>query len=325
LTGCRSKEDRVALKSALDEINGYTTDDTDYTLSTGTSIANQEIYRANGITLTALGVSQDYGSGFTVTLLLQNESQEDVQLRLNSTAVNGWVVDGWMSCDLDAGDAAKETVSISSSSLIQTGFEDLYTLSFQFYLYDEDYNRTVIQWDTQSDAQGTPNGPDLSGAQVLYEDDNITISCLGLASESYSPAVYFYLENHSRYTLCVSNDDEVTLNGDTELDGWFYSVLPPETQCIESLPLYNYQLEEAGLDYEDLYLLDTEFEIKDYDSYYTLASGTISASLGASSYDPEADGITDALEEAESQEAEETAEDPEILPGASTGAVTLPG
>ena len=293
--GCRSQEEKEQLKEALDLANGYADDETDYTLSTGTALERQALYDQDGVTITALGVTQISTGDIELELLVQNSGKEDLDLSADAVCVNGWAIESWFSCPVRAGEAAKAPLTLPLEELRAFGFEDLYTLSFHLEGYNDHYER-VLDVDAQltTDAQGQPAQSDFSGFQVVYDSPRLTITCLDLSPylpDDYYADVRFLLENHSDYSLTISGEEGALFNdGQGEAEFWLYETLPAQARRMVSVPVYASDLANYDLTYESLYALTLTAEILDTDTYETLDTAQLNAVLNRTEAEGELEG-----------------------------------
>ena len=92
LTGCMSDEERQSRKEALNALNGG---ETEYSLSTGTTLENQELFDGRNVIVQLAGITgtPEYPE---LKLAVRNGTRENLNFSVNSLVINGWEVDGWL-------------------------------------------------------------------------------------------------------------------------------------------------------------------------------------------------------------------------------------
>ena len=147
LTGCMSDEERQSRKEALNALNGG---ETEYSLSTGTTLENQELFDGRNVIVQLAGITgtPEYPE---LKLAVRNGTRENLNFSINSLVINGWEVDGW----LDLYDVSPRTVTMGTiqcgSDLSLCGVTDISSVEPSFDIYDGDlYKRqsstSPIRW-----------------------------------------------------------------------------------------------------------------------------------------------------------------------------------
>ena len=110
-------------------------------------IAETVLVDENGLRITAAGLSYTNYSA-EIALRIENTGSADLSVTSGTigyscNSVNGFMVDdGYLNCDVTAGNSANETVSLSYDPLLLMGIDSLAEIELGFAVSDEDYNTT---------------------------------------------------------------------------------------------------------------------------------------------------------------------------------------
>lgn len=248
LSGCRSREERQEIRRQLDYANGKTSYELEgEALDDGTTLEQQVFYAQHGITCTLLGIYEDSDS-YYLPYSIRNESKGAVDLSLDALILNGWSGDAgntWLSViegGMDYGvyqvykDSLPEPSMLGPLATVQlSGI--IYGEEDDFY---EDLTATLSTSNPQAAAQQLPG-------EVIYQDDLVTITYLGLVETNWEYEFRFTVENTSSGRLYLDSyfyDEDVpcakTVNGTDIGDlGYLYSAyLAPGTRDLLTLELY---------------------------------------------------------------------------------------
>lgn len=114
-------------------------------LSTASDNANQPdavIYEKNGIKITYNGTSN--GSFFTsFNLLIENNSNIAITVQVRDESINGYMMDGIMSEDVQPGKKANAELSFLNSSLEENGISSIESVEFSFHIYTKEDWHTI--------------------------------------------------------------------------------------------------------------------------------------------------------------------------------------
>lgn len=104
------------------------------------------LYDAKGITIIGKGLSTDdsiFGPG--LICYIENNTDGNITVQARDTSVNGYMIDTIMSQDVIKGKRAITAVTFFSSSLEESGIEDISEIELSFHIFDMD------SWDTIED------------------------------------------------------------------------------------------------------------------------------------------------------------------------------
>lgn len=254
LSGCRSREERQEIRRQLDYASGKTSYELEGdALDDGTTLDQQVFYSDHGITCTLLGIYED-SECYYLPYSVRNESSGAVDLSLDALILNGWSSDmgnTWLSViegGMDYGVYHVYKDSLPQSSMLGP-LADI-QLSGVIYGEEDDFyeelSATLTTSNPQAAAQQLPG-------EVIYQDDLVTITYLGLVETSWEYEFRFAVENTSSGRLYLDSyfyDEDVpcakTVNGTDIGDlGYLYSAyLSPGTRDLLTLELYYDDLEQ---------------------------------------------------------------------------------
>lgn len=91
--------------------------------------------------------------GLDIKFYIENKGDTAITVQARDTSINGFMVDGSMSCDVLPGKMANTTLSFFSSSLEENGIEEIESVELKFHIFDKDSWNTIIDTDTITLAQ----------------------------------------------------------------------------------------------------------------------------------------------------------------------------
>lgn len=114
-------------------------------LSTTGSNSGQVVYEKGGIKITYTGFTQgDYSKKFK--FLVENNSSRAITVQARDESINGFMVSGIMSDDVQPGKKANAELTYYNSTLEENGISIVENLEFSFHIFDEE------TWDTIDDS-----------------------------------------------------------------------------------------------------------------------------------------------------------------------------
>lgn len=117
------------------------------TFDTTATIAETVLYEADGVKITATGLTYSPGE-VDLELTIENNSTQDLSfssstLGYSANAINGIMVDdGYVNCDVAAGKIANESARFSTQQLMFYGIDRVAQVQMGFTISDADYNST---------------------------------------------------------------------------------------------------------------------------------------------------------------------------------------
>ena len=105
--------------------------DSTLTQSTGTVV-----YDKGGIKITYRGI-KDSGYSKAVQFLIENNSNTGITVQVRDESINGFMVDGIMSSDVQAGKKANGELTYYNSTLEDNDISNIEEIEFSFYIFNE--------------------------------------------------------------------------------------------------------------------------------------------------------------------------------------------
>ena len=91
----------------------------------------------SGVRFIVRGVSQEDSTwGTDVNVYIENNSDKDVVIQVNSVSVNGYMLDTYFFCDVAAGKVAYNAISFDDDALTAIGVSSLENMEFSVGIYD---------------------------------------------------------------------------------------------------------------------------------------------------------------------------------------------
>lgn len=252
-TGCGSSSTSGGNKdistATTSDASGAGTDDG--TSKEAVTVAEQVLYDANNVKITATGLSEDDSwFGTSLTLLIENNSDQSLTIQARDANVNGYMVDTSMSANVAAGMKANDSLVFQTSGLEECGIEQIASMEFSFTMLNSDTFETVFDSDVitvnTSIAEGYTQTYDDSGT-VLLDANGIKIVGKGLSTDDsfWGPGVILYIENNSDQNIEVQTRD-TSVNGFMVTSTISESVLVGK-KAITAVQFYDTDLESNGI------------------------------------------------------------------------------
>lgn len=237
-----------------------------------------EIYNANGIIVTATGISESW-LGTDISFTISNESDKNVSIYSRDLSVNGYMLStSGLYSDVAAGKKAIETMTLFSSELVQAGIDTIAEVEFKLTVYDADtytdIDLTPLITLSTSAASDFVQPIDDSG-DILYDANGVRVICKGLKDDIiWDGCLVFYIENNTERYLTVYSEN-VSVNG-YMVDEAMYADLRAQTKCIDSM--YLLTLSDIGIESIDQ-VKDIEFTLSIVDEHWNYVASTDIISL----------------------------------------------
>ena len=212
-------------------------------------LAEQTLLDAEGVTVTATGLSDEGFWGPVLNYHVKNDTDKEIMVVSKGFAVNDFYDIGSMYCTVPAGEEADDFIYLPASNMEVAGMEYLGKLEVQVAVIDPETYDTLAEGELvelrtsdydeawQVDPEGT----------VIYEGSGITIKYLGAIDnqewENYS--MNFCLENTGDCPVYVSCD-EMKLNG-VSVEPWFYAEMLPGKKTIAGVGFSTSEFAELGI------------------------------------------------------------------------------
>jgi len=235
------------------------------------TIDEQALLDQDGIKITATGFEYD-GSflGHELTLLIENNSEQDITVQARNVSVNGYMVDSSMSADVAAGKKANDALTFTKTSLENSGIEQIADMEFFFHIYDSDEWDVILDTETISLQTSIANSftqtYDDSG-ELLYEDDKVKIVLKDFYEDSFlGSALRFYIENNSDENITIQVRD-TSVNG-FMMDPSMSTEIAAGKKAIGSMTFFSSEIEKNKIESFDT--VETAFHIYNTDTWDTV-------------------------------------------------------
>lgn len=130
------------------------------------------VYEDNNVSIVFTGITGD-DDGYDINLEIQNLSSRSLEVQVNETSINGYMVDPTCSIEVAAGKKAKDKMSIEYSGAEMTPIKEIKNIETKFHIFD--WEDDEFGYDTKTVAiMGKANNQDQS------KDDN---SAMGFEKE----------------------------------------------------------------------------------------------------------------------------------------------
>lgn len=259
LTGCRS-ESQKALKAAMDEANGYTT--VDYVMDDGTMLEQTVIYDKNKVLVTVLGITGNTADN-ELWIRVENQSNQEIHVNVNSETLNGWQVDGSVGFDVEKGKMEKNSLWLDTYTLENLQIPSVGSVTLTGEVYDNDYDQIgSFDAELKTSAYGQQTDDYDPSGLVLYDDHDIKLVYQGLFNQDYASYALFYVENNRTNDIWLENGDELTL-----ADGSILNAYLNEQIFSGARKLIRMDLDPTEIYDESIYYDEEDYYTENWDEW----------------------------------------------------------
>ena len=234
------------------------------------TIEETVLFEYNGIKVTAKEITEDW-LGPELKVLIENDTDENINVSLDEIAVNDYMVSAWLYEDVAAGKKSNATFEIWSSTLSNAGISNIGKIDFYFRVINSDNYNTIyeskeIELKTSLYDEMDSEANDV-GTELLNQN-GIRIVGKGVNDSLWGQGVLLYIENNSDKNIIVSTDN-LSVNG-YMVNGYLYSTVMSNKKAIETVILSSTDLEDNDIEsIEDLAL---SFDIINADTWMNIFS-----------------------------------------------------
>ena len=234
------------------------------------TIEETVLFEYNGIKVTAKEITEDW-LGPELKVLIENDTDENINVSLDEIAVNDYMVSAWLYEDVAAGKKSNATFEIWSSTLSNAGISNIGKIDFYFRVINSDNYNTIyeskeIELKTSLYDEMDSEANDV-GTELLNQN-GIRIVGKGVNDSLWGQGVLLYIENNSDKNIIVSTDN-LSVNG-YMVNGYLYSTIMSNKKAIETVILSSTDLEDNDIEsIEDLAL---SFDIINADTWMNIFS-----------------------------------------------------
>lgn len=236
------------------------------------TIEETVIFDQEGITVTAMSLSDDSFMGPEINLLIENKGEQDATVQVRDFSVNGMMVDTMISETVAVGKKVNGSITMMSSDLETAGIETFKDIEFKLHIFNSDSWDTIVDSDiikltTTADPSFVQTFDD--SGEVLLEQDGVKVVLKELDSEDsfWGADLYLYIENNTDKDITIQVRD--TSVNDFMIDAMFSCDIMAGKKAFDSITFLDSQLEENGIeDFEKLELKFHVFEASSWDGIF---------------------------------------------------------
>jgi len=230
------------------------------------------VFDQNNIRITVNSLNTEnflYGPELNVTI--ENNSGLDITVQILSCAVNGAMVEAVFSCDVPAGEKARDRIVFVSESLEKAGIKTIINIEFRVCVFDTRSWDTIIQSDTV--ALTTTAYPsfkqsfDGSGEVLLRTRGyKIVAKRLERAENLWGADLVLYMENKSNMDSIIQVRD-VYINGTAIRVPFSKDVLSGKV-AFDAISIYKEDLDKAKI--KEIKEIKLSFHIINAENYMVI-------------------------------------------------------
>lgn len=205
-------------KEVLDSNNEQTQSETEpeTTSSALPTIDEQVLWEVDGVKITATGIEEDMFWGSKVNVLVENNSDKDVQISLDALIVNDYMISDLTSFEVTAGNKSNDSITLLSSELQAAGIDNIGKIELYMRMYDPETYETLNESGcitiSTSDASNIDTESSINGV-TLFDQNGIKIVGQYVDEDSFwGASALLYVENNSGKNITLYGDD-VAING----------------------------------------------------------------------------------------------------------------
>ena len=110
--------------------------------SKSVSTTGKVVYEKGGIKITYVGIKQE-DSFIDFKFLIENNASNGITVQARDESINGYMMSGIMSEDVQPGKKANGALTYYNSMLEENGIDNIDELEFSFHIFDEETRDTI--------------------------------------------------------------------------------------------------------------------------------------------------------------------------------------
>lgn len=266
------------------------------------TIQDTVLYDQNGVTIEATSLEySNYDAELNITITNNSQSNysfvaESLGYSVNS--INGFMIeDGYMNCDVAAGQSASDTISFSYDELIMHGIDQIAEIQVGFDITDDDYNSVYTgplqiktnYYDLYDFSGESSKYHEILNSKALkyttnmtvdsfkddkiYDSNGISIVSEGFITNKDGDRTLVLEVLNTSDSIVYFQTSNITLNGVTQYEGkWSYDCITPGKTALIDIGI-DKVLDKADTEAEQIIDVDkVGMDIKvTNDSYYDVA------------------------------------------------------
>lgn len=183
----------------------------------GVSLEEQIILDQDGILITVKSLDTKSLFGPEIKLAFENNSDEPVMIQTRNSSVNGIMVDFMLSCEIDVGKKANDSITIFGDALRTADIQVIKDIEFNFVVMNKDNWDTLFDSETiQLTTQGSDSYTqqiDRDGFTAFDQDDvKVIVKQLDDTDSFWGADLYLLVENNRDQNITIQLSD-TSING----------------------------------------------------------------------------------------------------------------
>lgn len=135
LSGCGSTSEPETNKKPAVEATQESSDKTGSKDQAKEQSIDKVLFEKDGIKISTKGISKD-NFDTKLKLSIENNSDKAVTIQSRDVSINGIMIDGILSADVQAGKKANDTLSFFNSKLKENDITDITDIELKFHIFD---------------------------------------------------------------------------------------------------------------------------------------------------------------------------------------------
>ena len=245
------------------------------TATNSVSLDEQLLVDQDGVVITLKGLdfSDSYYAG-KIKVLIENDSDRDINVSILAIAVNDIMVDGDMYTSVGAGKKSNEMISFYKDDFDNAGIEVIKTVDVIFDVYDPSTYDDIFISDLIS--MTTTGSEDYAqvyygGDQLVFDNDGVKLVVQDIVvyeNSYYGAGVIYYVENNSENLISITAGN-TSVNG-FMVDGGMYTVVMAGKKAYTSLDFNADELAENDIEIiTEVEASYTVYDPETYEDYFT--------------------------------------------------------
>lgn len=231
------------------------------------------------ITANSLQLSDEYGD-MIMKVTVENKSDTDYTVTIQSSALNNLEVNPYTSQDLAAGKKANMNIEWYDADMEGINREEITDFELTFDVYDSEYNDIFIEnvhvYPYGEDKAAVYERPAGEYDELLVDTDDIQIISVGIYEDDFwGEVVKYYITNKTDKTLYVSADN-VSVNG-FMMDPYWGCQIGPKHSAYSTM--YWSKDDFSENDIQSIETMDMTLQVKDNDTYDDIYSETMTLNI----------------------------------------------
>lgn len=213
------------------------------------AIGETVLFDQDGIRAVATGITEDGWFGPEINILVENNTDRKIVVQSRNFSVNGAMINTILSCDVEAGKKANESIALYQESLDKAGIYSIQSIELKIVAMDAE------SWDTIAEGKNATIRTNAPAQEQAFDDsgflaldqDGVRLVVRGVDQDAnpFGKNVEIFLENHSGNDITVQLRD-VSVNG-YMIDPFFTCDLPDGKVAYSDASFFTTDLEANNI------------------------------------------------------------------------------